>query len=49
MDYTAQINELKQLVGNVQLHLNYNHPGEACKMLTTIMLKAQDLKDEIDE
>lgn len=48
MEYQEQIDELKQLVGNVELHLDYNHPGEACKMLTTIMLKAQDLKDEIE-
>lgn len=44
-----QIEEMKQLLGNIALHLNYNHPGEAAKLLTTLMLKAQDLKDEIDE
>lgn len=49
MDYTEQLNEMKQLIGNVALHLSYNHPGEAAKLLTSLILKAHDLKDEIDE
>ena len=49
MEYTTQINEMKQLIGNIALHLNYNHPGEAAKMLNTLILKAQNLKDEIEK
>jgi len=49
MDYQAQIDEMKQIIGNVALHLQYNHPEEAVKMLTTLSLKVQDLKDEISE
>ena len=49
MDYTEQLDEMKQMLGNIALHLSYNHPGEAAKLLTALVLKAQDLKDEIDE
>lgn len=49
MDYQEQIDEMKQLIGNIALHLAYNHPEEAIKMLTTLGIKVQDLKDEIDE
>ena len=44
-----QIEEMKQMLGNIALHLSYNHPEEAAKLLTALILKAQDLKDEIDE
>ena len=49
MDYQEQIDEMKQILGNVALHLFYNHPGEAAKLLVALVLKAQDLKDEIEE
>ena len=49
MDYTEQLDEMKQMIGNIALHLSYNHPGEAAKLLTALVSKAQDLKDEIDE
>jgi hypothetical protein len=42
-----QIEEMKQLLGNVALHIEYNHPEEAIKMLTTLIGKAQDLQDEL--
>lgn len=48
-EYTEQIDEMKQMIGNIALHLQYNHPGEAARLLTALVLKAQDLKDEIDE
>ena len=48
MDYNEQIDEMKQMIGNIALHLAYNHPAEAVKMLTALSLKAQDLKDEIE-
>lgn len=49
MDYTAQIDEIKQVIGNVALHLSYNHPGEATKLLTLLILKAQGLIDEVED
>ena len=49
MIYEAQINEMKQIVGNIELHLSYNHPEEAVKMLNTLITKAQDLKDEVQD
>lgn len=49
MDYTEQIDEMKQMLGNIALHLSYNHPEEAAKLLTALALKAQDIKDELEE
>lgn len=49
MDHTTQIDEMRQVVGNIALHLSYNHPEEATKMLTLLILKAQDLIDEVED
>ena len=43
------IDEMKQMLGNIALHISYNHPDEAAKMLTALIGKAQDLRDELDE
>lgn len=49
MDYQEQIDELKQLINNIALHITYNHPTEAVRMLNSLVLRAQDLKDHIEE
>jgi len=47
--YTDQLDEMKQLINNISLHLSYNHPGEAVKMLGDLIIKVQDLKDEVED
>lgn len=47
--YTDQLEEMRQLIGNIGLHLSYNHPDEAVKMLGELMTKVQDLKDEVED
>lgn len=49
MDYQEQLDEMRQLINNVALHINYNHPTEAVRLLNSLALRAQDLKDELDE
>lgn len=48
MDYQEQLDEMKQLINNIALHINYNHPTEAIRLLNNLALRAQDLKDEIE-
>lgn len=49
MDYQEQIDEMRQLINNIVLHISYNHPTEAVRLLNSLALRAQDLKDELDE
>lgn len=49
MIFEEQLDDMKQILGNIGLHLNYNHPQEAVKMLNTLIGKAQDLKDEVED
>jgi hypothetical protein len=48
MEYTTQINDIKQVIGNIELHLSYNHPEEAAKLLTELLEKIQVIKDEVE-
>lgn len=48
-DYQEQIDEMKQMINNIALHVAYNHPGEAVRLLNSLALRAQDLKDELDK
>lgn len=49
MEYTAQINDIRQILGNVELHLSYNHPEEAIKLLAELLVKVQAVKDEVED
>jgi hypothetical protein len=42
-----EVEQMQQILGNVALHIRYNHPGEAIKMLYELIGKAQDLQDEL--
>ena len=44
-----KLDEIKQLVGNIALHLSYNHPQEALNMLDLLVSKAEELKQEIEQ
>jgi len=42
-----EVEQMKQILGNVALHIRYNHPEEAIKMLFELIGKAQDLQSEL--
>lgn len=44
-----KLDEIKQLAGNIALHLSYNHPQEAINMLDLLVLRAEELKQEIGQ
>lgn len=48
MEYTTQINDIKQVIGNIELHLSYNHPEEAVKLLAELLEKIQAIKNEVE-
>jgi len=49
MIYEDKLQELHRLVDNLKLHLAYNHPTEAGKVLENIQEKVALLREQIEE
>lgn len=47
-NYTAQIKVMRQLLDNIEFHINYNHPTEASAMLDDLLAKVDTVKTEVE-
>lgn len=47
-NYTAQIKAMRQLLDNIEFHINYNHPTEATTMLDDLMDRVNTVKTEVE-
>ena len=47
-NYTAQIKVMRQLLDNIEFHINYNHPTEASAMLDDLVDKLNTVKIEVE-
>lgn len=47
-NYKTQLEAMRQMLNNIEFHLNYNHPTEAAPMLDDLMDRANTLKTEVE-
>lgn len=47
-NYTAQIKVMRQLLDNIEFHINYNHPTEATTLLEQLIAKANTIQSEVE-
>jgi len=47
-NYKTQLDAMRQMLNNIEFHLNYNHPTEALSVLSDLVLKVGVMETEVE-
>ena len=46
-NYKPQLDVMRQMLDNIEFHINYNHPTEALSILSNLLVKASAMEAEV--
>jgi hypothetical protein len=47
-NYKPQLDDMRQMLNNIEFHINYNHPTEALSILEDLLAKVSAMETEVE-